>query len=55
MKKGREDGCQPSKNEKVLNNGKGGIDDKGCVSGDWKDEMINQRACEVLRWMLGRA
>jgi len=52
MKKGGEDGCQPSKNDKVLINGMGGGSLKGCdgdlgcgepdASGGWRQEYRHQ-------------
>lgn len=54
MKKGRGEVATTSK-DNLINNGMGGIGDKVCLSAGWKEEMVNRRACDTLRWMLGRS
>ena len=54
MKKGRVEVAATSRNEVLITNENAVISNKGCVSGDWKEEYRNQRCIDLLRWMLGR-
>jgi len=54
MKKGRVEVVVTSKDEMLITNEMSGGSLKGCASAGWKEEMVNQRCIDLLRYMLGR-